>query len=160
MPDIGKLKVATPTDSTLVVTRAFDAPRQLVFDAHTRPELIKRWMLGPPGWTMPICKVDLRVGGDYLYGWAHPDHPPFEIGGTYREIVAPQRIVHLERFMGAEAHSTLELAEKAGKTTLTYIMDFGSKEARDGALATGMTGGMEQSYERLDAIAAEAAAAR
>jgi uncharacterized protein YndB with AHSA1/START domain len=159
MLDTGKLKVATPTDSTVVVTRVFDAPRRLVFDAHTKPDLIRRWQLGPPGWTMPTCKVDLRVGGEFLYGWAHPDQPGFEIGGTYKEIVPPERIVHTERFMGSEALCTLVLTEKGGKTTLTYTMDFGTKEARDGALATGMTGGMEQSYERLDAIAAEAAAA-
>jgi uncharacterized protein YndB with AHSA1/START domain len=160
MLDTGKLKVATPTDSTIVVTRTFDAPRQLVFDAHTRPELIRRWCLGPPGWTMPKCEVDLRVGGDYLYGWEHPDQPGagFEIGGTYKEIAPPGRIVHVERFMGHESLCTLELSEKGGKTTMTYTMDFHTKESRDAALATGMTGGMEQSYERLEQLVAKQAA--
>ena len=117
MKDSGKLKVATPNDRDVVVTREFDAPRKLVFDAHTKPELIKRWLLGPPGWSMPICEVDFRVGGKYRYGWAHPSEPAFEMTGVFREIVVPERIVHTEDFVGNEALITLLLSEKAGKTT-------------------------------------------
>jgi uncharacterized protein YndB with AHSA1/START domain len=155
MTQVGKMTVATPSDREVVVTRVFDAPRRLVFDAHTKPEIVKRWLLGPAGWTMPVCEIDLRAGGKYRYVWAHPDKPGFEIGGVYREIVAPERIVTTEQWMGAVAENTMVLTEKAGKTTMTFTMDFGSKEARDAALATGMTGGMEESYVRLDEIAAE-----
>ena len=150
MSDVGKLKVATPGDREVAVTRVFNAPRRLVWDAHTKPELIKQWLLGPPGWTMPTCEVDLRVGGKYRYVWAHPDKPSFEIGGTYREIAAPDRMVTLENFMGAEANNTMVLTEAGGKTTMALTLVFASKEVRDGALKTGMTGGMEQSYQRLD----------
>jgi uncharacterized protein YndB with AHSA1/START domain len=155
----GKLKVATPGDREVVVTREFDAPRKLVFDAHTKPDLIKRWQLGPPGWTMPICEIDFRVGGKYRYGWAHPDQPAFEMTGVFREIVAPERIVHTEQFEGHEALITLVLTEKSGRTTLQCTMRFPSKEAREAALATGMTDGMEQSYARLDELAATVPAA-
>ena len=154
MADIGKLKVTTPSDREVVVTRLFNAPSRLVFDAHTKPQLIKRWLLGPPGWAMPICEVDLRVGGKYRYEWAHPGQGSFEMSGVYREIVAPERLVHTERFNEAEALCTLVLTEEGGKTTMTYTMDFGSKELRDRAVATGMTGGMETSYQRLDEILA------
>jgi uncharacterized protein YndB with AHSA1/START domain len=158
MKDSGKLKVATPNDRDVVVTREFDAPRKLVFDAHTKPELIKRWLLGPPGWSMPICEVDFRVGGKYRYGWAHPSEPAFEMTGVFREIVVPERIVHTEDFVGNEALITLLLSEKAGKTTMQLTMRFADKAVRDGALATGMTDGMEQSYVRLDEMATSAAA--
>ena len=156
MLDSAKLKVATPGDRDVVVTREFNAPRRLVFDAHTKPELIKRWLLGPPGWTMPICEVDFRVGGKYRYGWAHPEQPAFEMSGVFREIVVPERIVNTERFMDSEALITLVLTEKAGKTTLQLTMRFPDKAARDAAIATGMTDGMEQSYARLDEMAAAA----
>jgi len=153
------LKVATPDNRTIVVTRAFAAPRDLVFRAHTEPKLIKRWLLGPPGWTMPTCEIDLRVGGKYRYVWAHPTQAGFEIAGVYREIAAPERIVHSETFNGGEAVVKATFAEKGGKTMLTTTMSFPGKGARDAALQTGMTDGMEQSYQRLDQVLAGAPAA-
>jgi uncharacterized protein YndB with AHSA1/START domain len=146
------VKVATPNDREIVVRRAFDAPRALVFAAHTEPALVKRWLLGPPGWTMPVCEIDLRVGGRFRYVWAHPQQASFEISGVYREIAAPERIVHTELFNGGEALTTTRFAERNGRTTLTFSMRFPSQAARDAALATGMTDGMEQSYQRLDAL--------
>jgi uncharacterized protein YndB with AHSA1/START domain len=154
MYDTGKLKVTLPNDREIAVNRVFNAPRRLVWDAHTKPELIKQWMLGPPGWTMPTCEVDLRVGGKYRYVWAHPDKSSFEIGGTFREVAAPERMVTAERFMEAEAMNTMTLTEASAKTTMALTLVFASKEARDGALKTGMTGGMEQSYQRLDEMLA------
>ncbi|MGH9367901.1 MAG: SRPBCC domain-containing protein, partial [Thermoanaerobaculia bacterium] len=69
MANTGGLKVTAPTEREIVMTRVFDAPRELVFDAHTKPELVKRWLLGPDGWSMPVCEIDLRVGGKYRYLW-------------------------------------------------------------------------------------------
>jgi uncharacterized protein YndB with AHSA1/START domain len=151
------LKVAMINDATIEVTRLFNAPARLVWDAHTKPELVQRWLLGPDGWSMPKCEIDLRPGGAYLYGWRHPDGRYFEIGGTYCEVTPYQEIKHIERFNGAESQCVMRLAEARGKTTMTLAMDFGSKQARDRAFATGMTTGMERSYQRLDDIAAEAA---
>ncbi|MBD5657080.1 MAG: SRPBCC domain-containing protein, partial [Candidatus Eremiobacteraeota bacterium] len=94
-----RLQVATPSDREIVMTRIFDASRDLVFDAFTTPEWIRRWLLGPPGWSMPICEVDLRVNGPFRYVWRNDaDGTTFGVGGVYREIVRPERIVHVEKF--------------------------------------------------------------
>src|SRR5690348_490411 len=96
---MGQLKVTMPSDREIAMTRVFDAPRTLVFDAHTKPELVKRWLLGPPGWTMPVCEIDLRVGGKYRWVWrSDSDGSTMGIGGVYREIVAHERLVATERF--------------------------------------------------------------
>jgi uncharacterized protein YndB with AHSA1/START domain len=153
------LTVTMPTDTDVVVVRTFDAPRDVVWRAHTEPRLVKKWLLGPPGWTMPTCEIDLRVGGRYRYGWKHPEQQGFEMTGTFNEIKAPERIVHSEEFKGMEAKITTLFAEKAGKTTMTMTMHFPSKAARDGAVKTGMTDGMEQSYRNLDAMVATKAVA-
>ena len=149
-----KMEVTTPTETTVMVRRTFDAPAQLVFDAHTKPELIQRWLLGPPGWSMPICEVDLRVGGKYHFHWK-ADDGSFEFGsrGVFQEIKAPTRIVQTEKMDGfeGEALDTYTLVEENGRTTMTLILEFFSKSNRDGALATGMTDGMGQSYDALDA---------
>ena len=152
--------VTLPDDMTIRVTRAFDAPRELIFDAHTQPELMKKWLLGPPGWTMPVCEVDLRVGGKYRHVWrSDADGGEFAIGGLYREIAAPERLVTLEHMEGMEGNSlcTLTLSERGAGALLEQTMQFATKEARDAALATGMTDGMAQSYDRLEAIILEAA---
>jgi uncharacterized protein YndB with AHSA1/START domain len=156
MADTGRLKVTTTAEREVQFVRDFNAPARLVFDAHTKPELMKRWLLGPAGWTMPVCEVDLRVGGGYRCVWSHPDHSPFEITGVYQEIVAPRRIVNRESFNGEDpALCTLVLAEQNGVTTMTFTMAFVSRQARDAALQTGMATGMEQSYQRLDGMAAK-----
>src|SRR5690242_19263272 len=99
MTDTKALKLTTSGDREIVMTRSFDAPRTLVFDAWTRPELLKRWLLGPPGWSMIVCDVDLKVGGAYRYVWRHDDKgTEMGMGGVYREIVAPERIVSTEKF--------------------------------------------------------------
>ena len=155
MPDA--LTVTMPSDTEIEVTRLFNAPAQLVWDAHTQPRLVQRWMLGPDGWTMPICEIDFRVGGKYRYGWANPkDGRAFEMSGQFKEIAPIERIVHSERFGEMEAQVTMQLAESGGKTTMTLKIGYASKQARDAAFATGMTSGMERSYQRLDEIAAEA----
>jgi uncharacterized protein YndB with AHSA1/START domain len=153
------LQVTTPGDREIVMTRLFAAPRQLVFDAHTKPELVKRWLLGPPGWTMPVCRIDLRVGGQYRYEWSHPEKRGFGTGGVYREIAAPQRIVNTELMDGAAAEMlvTLVLTEQGGKTTLTQTLLLPSHEARDMVLKTGMAKGVEASFANLDEMLAQTA---
>ena len=120
-------KITTRGDRELVMTREFDAPRHLVFDAFTKPELVRRWLLGPDGWSMPVCEIDLRVGGSYRYVWRHASGNEMGMGGVFREIVPPERIVSTEKFDHAwypgEAVGTIVLTEHAGKTTLTQIVD-------------------------------------
>jgi uncharacterized protein YndB with AHSA1/START domain len=148
------LTVTTPTDREIVMTRVFSAPRKLVFDAWTKPELVKRWLLGPPGWTMPVCEIDLRVGGKYRFEWRGQDGTVMGMGGVYREIVIPERIVSTQLFdedwTGGETLGTLLFVERDGKTTLTNKVLYSSREARDGALKTDMAKGVEMGYARLD----------
>src|SRR5476651_2398692 len=107
-------------DREIVITRSFDAPRQLVWDAHTKPELIKRWLFGPPGWTMAVCDMDLTVGGAYRWVWHGPEGQVMAMGGIHREIVPPERIVNTQLFdedwTGGAAVGTLVLTESGGKT--------------------------------------------
>lgn len=154
--------VSTPSDREIRVARVFDAPAKLVWDCHTRPELIRRWMLGPPGWSMPVCEVDLTVGGAYHYRWrSDADGTEFGSSGVHTEIVPFQKIVTTERMEGfdGEAVNTLVFEEADGRTTATITMLFASKEARDGALQSGMSDGMAMGYDRMDDILAELAAA-
>ena len=154
MKNTGKLEITTPSEREIAMTRVFDAPRTLVFEAFTKPELIKRWLLGPDGWSMPVCEVDLKVGGKYRYVWRRDyDGTEMGMGGVYREIAAPERIVATEKFDQAwypgEAVGTLQLAEQSGKTTLTQTLLYESREARDAVLKSGMESGVARSYDRL-----------
>jgi len=155
------LKVTAPSDREAVITRVVDAPRGMVFDAHTKPELVKRWLSGLPGWTLPVCEIDLRVGGKYRYEWRGPDGESMGMGGTFTEIVRPSRIVATQLFdqdwTGGETVVSTDLSEKNGKTTITPTVRYSSREARDAALQTGMASGMEMSYERLDELLKETA---
>ncbi len=148
------LKVTTRGDREIVMTREFNAPRRLVFDAFTKPELVKQWLLGPPGWSMPVCEIDLKVGGAYRYVWRRDsDGTEMGMGGVYREIMPPERIVSTEVFDKAwypgEALGTFLFSEVGGKTTVTQIVRYQSREARDGVLKSGMESGVAASYERL-----------
>jgi len=96
MNNTNTLKVTTPSDREIVMTRVFDAPRHLVFEALSKPELVKQWLLGPPGWTMPVCEVDLRVGGAYRFLWRGPDGAEMGSRGVFREVVPPERLVATE----------------------------------------------------------------
>jgi len=99
MKSTGTLQINTPSEREIAMTRVFDAPRNLVFEAFTKPELIKRWLLGPDGWSMPVCEVDLKVGGKYRYVWRRDsDGTEMGMGGVYREIATPERIVATEKF--------------------------------------------------------------
>lgn len=161
-------KITLPSDREVCVTRSFKAPRALVYKAYTTPELVQRWMLGPPGWTMPVCEMDVRVGGKFRWRWRNDsDGNEFGFHGEFREVEPGVRLAHTELYdpgdvggnMGesGEAMIVVEFAESAGVTTVTSRMDFGSKHARDAAMSTGMTDGMEMSYQQLDALLLQAA---
>src|SRR4051812_31915389 len=157
--DSGKLQITTPSDRELAMTRAFDAPRNLVFDAWTRPDLLKQWLGVFGGWTFAVCEVDLRVGGAYRYVWRGADGHEMGMGGVFREIVRPERIVATEKFDDAwypgDAVDTTTFVEKGGKTTVTTTVRYASKEARDGVLKSPMESGVAKSYDKLaDVLAA------
>lgn len=161
MTNAGRLKVAAQGDREIVMTRVFDAPRRLVFDAFTKPDLVKRWLLGPPGWSMPVCEIDLKVGGTYRYVWRRDsDGTEMGMGGVYREITAPQRLVCTEKFdeswYPGEAVDTVVLVEHRGKTTLTQTVLYESQEARDTVLKSPMERGVTASYDRLEELLASA----
>jgi uncharacterized protein YndB with AHSA1/START domain len=147
-------KVTTPTDFEIQVTRDFHAPRQLVFDAFTKPELVRRWLLGPPGWTMPVCEIDLQVGGAYRYVWRKAGVKDMGLGGVFREIVHPERLVATERFdeswYPGEALDTTVFVEQGDVTKFTITVLYESKEARDTARRSGMEHGMAAGYSRLE----------
>jgi len=152
MNDAAELKVTTPTDREIVMTRVLDAPRQLVFDAWSNPKHVPRWMLGPEGWTMPICEIDLRPGGEWHFVWRKSDGAEMGMRGVYREIKPPDRLVSTESWGGdwPETLNTLVLTEQNGKTTITNTVLYPSKQARDAALKTGMKEGVAQSFDRLE----------
>jgi uncharacterized protein YndB with AHSA1/START domain len=151
---VGVTTYATPTDTQVVITRVVDAPRRIVFDAWTNPQYVPRWLLGPPGWTMPVCEIDLRPGGAWHYVWRRTDGSEMAMHGSYKEVVPPERLVSTESWgpQWPETVNTLLLAESGGRTTITLTITYPSREARDAALQTGMKDGLEQGYARLDAL--------
>ena len=160
------LKVTTPGDREIVLSRVFDAPRRLVFDTMSKPDLLQRWLTGPPGWKMTVCENDLRVGGAFRHVWRGPDSSEMAMAGVYREVVPPERIVRTESFtfgcdsqMGEEL-ATLVLTEKGGKTFLTVTVLYPTKEARDATIASGMERGVSATYDNLEELLLATASAR
>jgi uncharacterized protein YndB with AHSA1/START domain len=149
---VGTTTLTTPSDREVVITRVVHAPRRLVWEAWTNPEHLPHWMLGPEGWTMPVCEIDLRPGGAWHFVWRRTDGTEMPMRGAYREVAPPERLVSTESWGGdwPETVNTLILSEKDGKTTITQTILYPSKEARDAALKTGMKDGMDQSFDRLD----------
>jgi uncharacterized protein YndB with AHSA1/START domain len=149
--------VAVPGEKSFTTRRVVNAPRHLVFDAFTRPELIRRWM-GPSFLTWTKCEVDLRVGGTYHFVQTAPDGQSFGFYGEFREIVRPERIVRtyiFDRYPDAAALETLELDDKNGKTVIRTLTVHVSVEARDGHIQAGMEEGMVHGYAQLEALLAE-----
>lgn len=159
MKHTGNLTVTTPGDREIAMSRVFDAPRNLVFDAYTKPELVRRWLGIFDGWTFRLCEIDLRVGGDYRYLWDGPEGATLGIRGSFREITRNERIVCTERFDPpfdqGEALDTVTFVERAGRTTLTITVLAPSREARDGMLKSGMADGVTASFDNMEAILAE-----
>jgi uncharacterized protein YndB with AHSA1/START domain len=152
------LEVHAPSDTEIVMTRRFDGPRRLVFDAWTKPELLTRWY-GAHGWNLTVCEIDLRVGGRYRFVWRGPDGTDMGAGGVYREILPPHRLVYTEEFddhwYPGESLVAHVLAEHRGVTTLTSTLRFPSKEVRDSVIRSPMERGVADGYERLDGVLAE-----
>jgi uncharacterized protein YndB with AHSA1/START domain len=154
------LELTVLNDLEIRTRRAFNAPRRLVFDAHTKPELLKRWLFGPDGWSLETCVVDLRPGGTYRYEMRRNGGPEtMGWGGTFLEVDAPERVVHTELFdedwTGGETRVTNIYRElPGGRSEVEVTVRYASKEGRDMALSTGMTDGMEMSYARIDALVA------
>ncbi len=146
------LEVTTPSDREIVITRQFDAPRDLVFEAHTSCEHMKNWW-GPRKYEIAECDIDFREGGTWHVVHRGPDGDHHEFRGEYKELARPERIVWTFEWMGAPGHiseETLTLAEQDGKTVLTASAVYSSKEDRDGMMQTGMEEGAAETYERLD----------
>lgn len=163
-----KAEVTLPSDTEVRVTRRFNAPRKLVYKAYTTPALLQRWLLGPPGWSFPVCEMDLREGGSFVWRWQNDeDGKQFGFHGEFLEIVPPKRIVHSEFYdpmdvggdMGEGTTVGVTFDEAGGVTTLTTSMRFKTKADRDAAMSTGMTDGMEMSYQLLDGLLLEQSAA-
>ena len=163
---IDTAQVSLPSDRQVRVVRDFQAPRDLVWEAHTDPKLVKRWMLGPPGWSMPVCEMDVRTGGTYLWRWrSDTTGQVFGFHGDYHDVDTPSKIIHAEYYDPGDLGGAMDVSqpaiidtrftEKDGVTSLVMIMEFATKEIRDAAVSTGMTDGMEMGYQRLDKMFAE-----
>ena len=150
----GSFKISTPSDCEILIARDFHAPRQLVFDAFTKPELVRRWLLGPPGWTMPVCEIDLQVGGAYRYVWRKAGVKDMGMGGIFREIAPPERLAATEKFDDSwypgEALDTTVFVEDGDITRVAINVLYESKEACDIARGSGMEHGTAAGYDRLE----------
>ena len=149
---VGSMTFTKPNDTQLVAMRVINAPQDLVWKAHTQCEQVKQWLLGPDGWTMPGCEIDLRPGGAWRYVYKGADGAGFEMGGEYKEIEAPERLVNTERMndLPIETLNTLTLTEQAGRTVVRTVVDYPSQEIREQIIATGMMEGWAKSYDRLE----------
>lgn len=162
-PAAATVIVTTPSDREVAITRVVNAPRALVFDAYTKPDLVKRWLGGPPGWSFAICEIDATVGGSYRYLWRGPDGVEMGMRGVFREVVRPERIVSTEVFdqswYDGDAVGTVSFVEQGGKTTITTTVRYASKEIRDTVLKSPMAEGMAAGFNGLDALLASLQAA-
>lgn len=153
---MSKLVLKTEGDRFIVITRRFAAPPEAVFRAHTEPALIQRWMLGPPGWTMPVCQFDGKAGGSIRMEWQNQEGSGFFLTGELLEIEPPRRILHVERMHLPDPtpdNRVETIFEADGEGTLmTMRMTLPDENVRRAMLATGMEHGMEDSYARLDGL--------
>jgi uncharacterized protein YndB with AHSA1/START domain len=150
MKNTGSLKVTLPSDREVMMTRVFDAPRHLVFEAFTKPELLKQWF-GPRGWSLSLCEVDHRVGGGFRFVLRGPDGREMGMRGKYCEIVPPERSVHMESFddFPGESQVTSVFTEQGGKTIFTATILYPSQDVRDAVIQSGMEHGAAECYDRL-----------
>jgi uncharacterized protein YndB with AHSA1/START domain len=151
-------RISTPSEREVTVTRSFNAPRRLVFEAHTNPELVKRWLYGPAEWPLVHCEIELRVGGRLRYVWRHAQKGEIGMSGTFRTVEAPAHLVHTELFdedwTGGEAIATTDFIEEGAMTTVAVTMLYSSAAARDKAMKSGMLDGWSQCLDRLEELLA------
>jgi uncharacterized protein YndB with AHSA1/START domain len=158
------LEISTPTDTTIVITRTFNAPLRLVWEAMFTPSKMRRWMLPPPGWTMTTCECEARLGGALRLAWKNEEADPvMTLQGVFTEVVPHERIVHTETMALGSGQiigklvETHAFVEKGGLTTMRITQSYDSRDARDEAIASGMDQGMEAGYKQLDAVLAQSA---
>lgn len=153
---MSKLTLRTEGDTHVVVTRRFAAPPEAVYRAHVEPELVKKWMLGPDGWTMPVCVNDARPGGKIRYEWSDGQGAGFFLTGEFIELQPFSRIVHVERMHlpdpTPDNHVETRFEADGGGTLMTMRMTLPDAATREAMLATGMADGMETSYQRLETV--------
>ena len=157
-------EASLPSDTEVLVKRSFDAPAKLVWRAYVEPDLLRRWCLGPPGWSMPVCEMDMRVGGKYRWRWRSDDGQEFGFTGDVLEVAQHAKLVHTQLYdagsMGGSMGSepcivSVTFHEVNGITNVATSIKFASKADRDEAFSTGMTDGMEMSYQQLDGLLSE-----
>jgi len=153
---MSKLTLETEGDKYVIVTRRFAAPPEAVYRAHTEPEIIKKWMLGPEGWTMPVCIIDARPGGKIRYEWSNGNGRGFYLTGECLELEPYSRLVHVERMHlpdpTPDNHVETTFEPDGDGTLMTMRMTLPNPETRSAMLATGMEHGMEASYVRLEGM--------
>jgi uncharacterized protein YndB with AHSA1/START domain len=153
---MSKMTLKTEGDTHIVVTRRFAAPPKTLYRAHTEPDLIQKWMLGPEGWTMPVCISDARPGGKFRFEWTHGKGGGFYLTGEYLELEPYARIVHVERMFlpdpTPDNHVETRFDPDEAGTLMTIRMTLPDEKTRAAMLATGMEKGMEASYVRLEGI--------
>lgn len=159
-------EASLPSETEVLVKRSFDAPVHLVWRAYMEPDLLRRWCTAMPGWSMPVCEMDMRVGGTYRWRWRNDENgQEFGFTGDVLEVAPHSKIVHTQLFdagtlgesMGNEPSIiTVTFHEVHGITNVTTSIQYASKADRDAAFATGMTDGMEMSYQVLDGMLKEA----
>jgi uncharacterized protein YndB with AHSA1/START domain len=155
---IGSMKIGERGEREIVITRVFDAPREMVFDAYTKCDLLKRWLGLVNDNSLIVCRMDLKVGGTYRFVWLRPEGKEMGLRGVFREVIHPERMVSTETWdepwYPGEAHITTVLTEEGGKTTLTTTLRYESEEARDGVLETPMAQGLSESFDLLAEVLA------
>ena len=158
MTSAKRYQTSLPGEREFTLTRTFDAPRRLVFDAYTRPEMIKKWLFGPAEWPMVVCEIDLRVGGKLRYVWRNKERGDMGMSGVFQDVAVPERLVHTELFdedwTGGETLLTTTFVESGGRTTVAATVRYSSQAARDAVLKTPMLEGWSQGHDRLDELLA------
>src|SRR5262245_31779910 len=158
MTSAKRYETSLPGEREFTLTRTFHAPRRLVFDAFTKPEMVKQWLWGPPEWPLVHCEIDLRVGGKLRYVWRHKSKGDMGLSGVFRDIKVPELLVNTELFdqdwTGGETLVTTTFEERNGRTVVSATVRYSSQAARDGALKTPMLEGWSQAHDRLDDLLA------
>lgn len=158
MLQVGALQITTPSDREIAMTRLFDAPRRLVYDAYTKPELVRRWAAGPEGWSFAECEMDVRVGGTWRWLLLGPSGERMGLGGVYQEVVPLEKIASTEAYdepwYEGEAVSSVTFADNGAGTRITVRVRYASQAVRDAVLQTPMAYGMAAGLDAMERLLA------